>query len=411
MQEKTKTQNGFIQIPLLIAIIVSIIGASVATTGVVLHKQGKSIPFIASISQVLKGTEDVKPEIKSEQPQPQPQVEQSLPKETSQEGNSQAEQELKQTKLEAEKVKQETEKVKAENERLKAEQKIQVVEKAKQEAQSIAQEKQKQAEAEALKKTQEEAKIKAEQELQRQLEAKRLVEEQQKQAQQNGIKNTDQELTKLISSARQLINPLSSKKDDINALSTAVRNEMNKNPTFLSVQQSGQQLLSECDNSSFLLGKLIGIVNDQIVELSSLLGSGKAPSNGLWLQYDSYFSQYETSNNKITSLMQTFIDNEKTALEENSSKKIAEIDLANQILSISQQITNKTQEISALPNKVAEEVRHKVNGFEITQSQFERLVATELATRLPQLETELQNLYSQKQQLVIKYNLIRGAGL
>lgn len=408
MQEKIK-QKGFIQIPLLIAIIASIIGASVAVTGVVLHRQGKSIPFIASISQVLKGTEDVKPEIKSEQPQPQ--VEQSLLKEVSQESNLQAEQELKETKLEAEKAKQETEKIKAENERLKAEQEIKVVEKAKQEAQSIAQEKQKQAEADALKKTQEEAKIKAEQELQRQLEAKRLLEEQQKQAQQNGIKNTDQQLSQLISSARQLINTLSQKKDDANAFNTFIRNEMNKYPAFPSVQQSGQQLLSECDNSSFLLGKLIGIVNDQIVELSSLLGSGKAPSNGLWLQYDNYFSQYGISNNKVISLMKPFVDNQKIALEELQQKASAKIDLGNQILQISQQIANKEQEISAFPSKVAQEVKDRVNNFLVTQSQYERLVAAELATRLPQLETELQNLYSQKQQLVIKYNLLVGAGL
>lgn len=51
---KKTNSKGFIQIPLLIAIIVSIIGASVATTGVVLHRQGKSIPFILLLPVFLK---------------------------------------------------------------------------------------------------------------------------------------------------------------------------------------------------------------------------------------------------------------------------------------------------------------------------------------------------------------------
>jgi len=48
-----KKQKGFIQIPLLIVIIISVIVAT-ATTGVVLNKQGKLTSFIASISQILK---------------------------------------------------------------------------------------------------------------------------------------------------------------------------------------------------------------------------------------------------------------------------------------------------------------------------------------------------------------------
>jgi len=56
MKEKIKIQKGFIQIPLLIAIIVSIITVSVITTGVVLHKQGKLAFLIANIAEVFKGT-------------------------------------------------------------------------------------------------------------------------------------------------------------------------------------------------------------------------------------------------------------------------------------------------------------------------------------------------------------------
>jgi len=90
-------QKAFIQIPLLIAIIVAVVLASGATTGVVLYKQGKLTSLIAGISQVFKGTEDIK-EV------------------------SQQEQELEQARLEAEKVRQEAEVAKAEAERLKTEQ-------------------------------------------------------------------------------------------------------------------------------------------------------------------------------------------------------------------------------------------------------------------------------------------------
>lgn len=78
-----QNQKGFIQIPLLIAIIVSIVAVLTVTTGVVLHKQGKLSSLVASVSQVFKGTEDAEPEIKSEEPQLE--EEQPLPKEPQEE--------------------------------------------------------------------------------------------------------------------------------------------------------------------------------------------------------------------------------------------------------------------------------------------------------------------------------------
>ncbi len=57
MKEEIKTQKGFIQIPLLIGIIVSIVVASAGTV-VVLHKQGKLTSLTANISEVFKKTEE-----------------------------------------------------------------------------------------------------------------------------------------------------------------------------------------------------------------------------------------------------------------------------------------------------------------------------------------------------------------
>ena len=56
MKEKVKIQEGFIQIPLLIIIIASIIVAS-GGAGVVLYRQGKLTSLIANISQIFKSTE------------------------------------------------------------------------------------------------------------------------------------------------------------------------------------------------------------------------------------------------------------------------------------------------------------------------------------------------------------------
>ncbi|XOB46621.1 MAG: hypothetical protein ACKKMV_00340 [Candidatus Nealsonbacteria bacterium] len=90
MKEKIKTQKGFIQIPLLIIVIASIIVASVGA-GIVLHKQGKLSPFVASISKTFKGTEETKPieeeELKPEELQVEQTFEESQPKGISEEEN------------------------------------------------------------------------------------------------------------------------------------------------------------------------------------------------------------------------------------------------------------------------------------------------------------------------------------
>lgn len=58
-QPKIKSQKGFIQIPLLIAIIISIVAVSTVTIGVVLYKQGKLASITANISQIFKGAEEI----------------------------------------------------------------------------------------------------------------------------------------------------------------------------------------------------------------------------------------------------------------------------------------------------------------------------------------------------------------
>lgn len=77
-----KNQKGFISIPILIAIIVSIVGVSVATTSVVLYKQGKLSSITASIFGVFgqnKETTIIKEkELKSEELQTEQELGQEI---------------------------------------------------------------------------------------------------------------------------------------------------------------------------------------------------------------------------------------------------------------------------------------------------------------------------------------------
>ncbi|MCG2692623.1 thermonuclease family protein [Candidatus Parcubacteria bacterium] len=166
MKDKIKTQKGFIQIPLIIGIIVSIVAVSTITTGVILHKQGKLTFLVADISEVFKRTEEITitEKVQSEEPPTgQPEINQE---EITQHELEQAKLEDWKAKAEVEKAQQEAERLRKEAEeakRLAKEQKIQEELKKQQEVQRLAAEEAKQA-AERTK-TEEGSQIKAEQEL------------------------------------------------------------------------------------------------------------------------------------------------------------------------------------------------------------------------------------------------------
>ena len=136
---------------------------------------------------------------------------------------------------------------------------------------------------------------------------------------------------------------------------------MSEYSTYPSIQQYGQQLISETNNLSFILEKLIDIENDRIKELSSLLGSGNTTSNrllSLESQFESYFNQYKTSDNKIKFLIETFVASEKTAAEEELRKKQEELQRQTKATQVAQQLLVKTQEIDSqlatLDNQIKE---------------------------------------------------------
>ena len=116
MKRKIK-QKGFIQIPLLIGIIISLVTVSALTTGVIFYKQGRLSPLVANVSEVFKDTEQVESEIESEESQSE---ERSLLEEINQTGDFQAEQEAQRI-AEEEQEQKELERKEAEEARIAAE--------------------------------------------------------------------------------------------------------------------------------------------------------------------------------------------------------------------------------------------------------------------------------------------------
>lgn len=355
-------QKGFIQIPLLIGIIVSIILASGVTTGVVLHKQGKLAPLLASVSKVFENTEDIETEIKFEEPYLK--GEQSLLEETNQGEDSQIEQELEQAQLEAEKAKQEAERAKAEMERLKNEQ----------EAQKLTEEQQKQ-------------------EDQKRREIKeRQAEETEKIV---NIKAVDEDLSRIIAAAKPKIDSFSNEKNDTSDFIVTIRNTMNKYPASSLIQQSGQQLINESNNLSFILGKLIDIGNSIIREVNSLMGSGVISSElrSLTSQLENYISQRERSRSKTESLIATFVANEKIALDEMIEGRQDELERIQKASQALNQLTVVIQEIDGQLAILGIQIQEKEAEIE---AEYDRLVSmTIIERRVAQLIPELNFLIDQ----------------
>jgi len=111
MRKKIKNQNGFIQIPLLIIIIVSIVAVSTVTTGVVLYKQGKLSSMLASVSGLFEKPDEENFELNNIQEAKQ---EAESKEDLSLKGDqiSQSEQEIKRLEAETQRIKIEQEEAK-----------------------------------------------------------------------------------------------------------------------------------------------------------------------------------------------------------------------------------------------------------------------------------------------------------
>lgn len=392
MKEQIKTQKGFIQIPLSIGIIISVVAVSIVTTGVVLYRQGKLTPFIANVSQVFQETKELEPEIKSEEPKIE--QEQSLLEETNQEENSQTAQELEQAKLEAEKAKQEAERAKAETERLKAEQEANRTK----------------AEAEKLKAEQEAQRIAEEEQMQEEQKRKELEKKQAEEKERiANIKIVDEGLYQLISEIQERADIFSQAKNEADSFISTVRNTMNKYPDSSLMQQSGQQLINELDDFSFIAGKLVSIENSRIRTLSSFLGSGNIPSSNDFLfsksEYNNYFDQYNISDAKIDSLIETFVSNEKIVLEEKLERKEKVNQTLDQLAIITQEIDSQ---LTILDNQIKEK-EAKIESIKenpwLSQASMEAQIAKVISELNPLID-QWNSLFNTRKKIVaITYKL------
>jgi len=363
MNEKIK-QKGFIKTPLLIAIISLLITVSVVTTGVVLYKQGKLTPLIASVSQVFQKTEEVEPEIKPEESGMG--QEQTLSEEMIQEEYSQIAQELEQAKLQNEEI-----------------------ERARQEA-----------EQEAEKAKTEAKRLKAEQETQKLVEQQRQEELKQEQTEEEKIANIkiiDEGLSQLISETQERADIFSQAKDEADSFISTVRNTMNKYSDSSLIQQSGQQLIDELNNLSFIAGKLLSIENSRIRTISSFLGSGNIPSSNDFLfsklEYDNYFDQYNISDAKIDSLIEILVSNEKIVLDEKLQEKEEEIQRKEKATQIKEQLITVIQEIDSRLAVLDNQIKEKEAEIENERNRLAPMSIIE--ARIAQLIPEYNALINQ----------------
>lgn len=273
---------------------------------------------------------------------------------------------------EAERAKQEAER--AETERLKNEQEIQ----------RIATEQQRQAEERR--------------------ETQRLVEQKQDEEAKRiaNIKKVDEYLSQIVAAVKLKLGSFSSEKNDTNNFIVTIRNTMNKYPTFSLMQQSGQQLISESNNLSFILGKLIDIGNSIIGKANSLVGLGETSSELLSLasQFNDYTSQRDSSRSKVESLIATFVANEKTALDEALRNKQEELERKQRASQALNQLTVIAQEINNQLTILDTQIKAKETEIE---AEYNRPVSmTQIERRVAQLTPELNALINQWNSLLDK---------
>lgn len=131
--------------------------------------------------------------------------------------------------------------------------------------------------------------------------------------------NYDQELSPLIVEARQRISTFEGAIKETEKFAPTVRATMDKYPNEFTIQQSGQELLNENSNLALISKKLVTVETERANKLSSYLGLSVLPQvedfAQITQQYNNYYQQYQASNDRITSLISSFVLNEKAVLE------------------------------------------------------------------------------------------------
>lgn len=146
----------------------------------------------------------------------------------------------------------------------------------------------------------------------------------------NGISNNDSyKLQEIISLCKKSVETNTKEIEDNKTFIAKIKNEMTEYLGYPLVQQSGQQLINEINNSIFISREMINICNKQIEEANSLLNLKKENSDRLLYlidQFSFYVNQRSVSYNKAESLIKLYLSNMESALKQELNKKNEELE-------------------------------------------------------------------------------------
>jgi len=146
----------------------------------------------------------------------------------------------------------------------------------------------------------------------------------------NGISDSDShKLQEIISLCKKFVETNTKEMGDNKTFIAKIKNEMTEYLGYPLVQQSGQQLINEINNSIFISGEMINICNEQIGEANSLLNLKEENSDRLLYlidQFSFYVNQRSVSYDKAKSLIKFYLSNMESALKQELDKKNEELE-------------------------------------------------------------------------------------
>ena len=226
--------------------------------------------------------------------------------------------------------------------------------------------------------------------------------------------STDEKLQKIISINEEYIKINTERIKGNEALVIKINNEMNKYSEYFLVQQSGQQLISEIKNDSYLSNKISNTCNELVDESTALLGSKKSSFSRISYltdQFTSYTKQRDMSYDKISSIMNSYVLNVKSALKQEIAEKseklermTASYEAIEQLNSLISEADNQLNILSVQIEEKNAEIENAKNGQCLaTTAQLDRI----LAKLIPEYNSliEQYNVY-----LKIRSNLVSVVG-
>ena len=189
--------------------------------------------------------------------------------------------------------------------------------------------------------------------------------------QKDNIESVDSKLQEVISANKGLIESNTEKIRKNDEFIVKIKNEMSEYFGYSLVQQSGQQLINEIKNESYILKELVNICNKLTNELITLLGSGEiSSSKTLYLmeQFTFYSNQQDLSYNKINSLMDSYVSNTVLALNQKANEKSEELARMTKVAEIAVRLNSLIEEADVWLDELDNRIEAKRNEIEIEKN-------------------------------------------